>query len=513
MTSFLMGCDIGTSSAKAIIIDDQGNMLGSDYIEYSLHTSRPGWSEHNPQDYWRVFKHVTQGALKKSKIDSKQIKGISISSCSPCSVFVNKKGDVLDMSQTWQDRRAIEECEQVQEFYSADEIFELTANTLDPHIGALKLLWEKKHRPDVYGNTYKMLNPCNYVTMMLTGEFVIDYSNASLMGLVFDIRKRQWRMDIAEKVGLNPDKFARLAPCDEVIGQVTKQAAGECGLAAGTPVVAGTMDCNAAWLGNGATKPGDASFVMGTAGALGVVHNDNVFTKTMTNVIHTAYSRENYTTLAGTGCCGGLMRYFRDTFVETDARLAKENGDDIYNILTAEAALIKPGADGLMILPYLAGERTPLWNPLARGVVFGLSLAHTRGHWVRSIMESTIFAVNHCVNIMKDNGLKMNLPIVVSEGGSKSELWRQIAADIMDIEFTYSADAKGAPMGNAINAGVGVGVFKDYEIAKDFIQVNEYSKPNNKNHQIYQKYFELYLKLYDDIKPNYDTLAQLVKME
>ncbi len=513
MANYLVGCDIGTSGAKAIVIDDQGATLGSSYIEYPLLASRPGWSEHDPRDYWRVFKHVVSGAIKSANVHNTEIAGLSISSCSPCSVFVDRDGNALDQSQTWLDRRAVDECAYVQQFYSADEIFELTANTLDPHIGALKLLWEKNNRPEIYHRTYKMLNPANYITMLLTGEFVTDYSNASLTGLIFDIRNRQWRMDIAEKVGLDPDKFTRLAPCDEVVGAVTRSAAAECGLAAGTPVVAGTMDCNAGWLGNGATLPGDASFVMGTAGALGVVHQNTTFTKTMTNVVHTAYSDKSYTTLAGTACCGGLLRYFRDTFAATDARIAQENGADIYDILTAEAKDIPPGADGLLTLPYLSGERTPLWNPLARGVVFGLSLSHTRGHWVRSLMESAMYAVYHCVKIMRENGLEMKLPIVVSEGGSKSPLWRQIAADIMGIAFSYTPDAKGAPMGNAINAGVGVGIFKDYEVAKDFLTAGELSKPDAANHVVYQQYFAQYLQLYKDVKPDFDSLAALLQAD
>jgi xylulokinase len=506
MANFLIGCDIGTSGAKAIVIDDQGKILACDYIEYPLYSSRPGWSEHDPKDYWKVFKHVVGGVIHASKIDVKNVKGISISACSPCSVFVDEKGNALDQSQTWLDRRAVNECDYIKQNYSADEIFELTANTLDPHIGALKLLWEKNNRPDIYRSTYKMLNPANYVTMLLTGKFATDYSNASLIGLLFDIRKREWRMDIAERVGLNPDKFAELSPCDRVVGEVTREAAAECGLAMGTPVVAGTVDCNASWLGNGATKPGDASFVMGTAGALGVVHENTIFTKSLTNIVHTAYSDRYYTTLAGTASCGGLLRYFRDTLAKTDSEIAKKSGKDIYDLLVNEAENISPGADGLLVLPYLSGERTPLWNPLARGVVFGISLAHTRGHWVRSMMESAVYAVYHCVKIMKENGLKMKTPIVMSEGGAKSLLWRQIAADIMGIEFTYTKDAKGAPMGNAVNAGVGVGIFKDYEVAKDFIEVNETNKPNMDNYKIYQQYFEQYLKLYQDVKQDFETL-------
>ncbi len=509
MAQFLIGCDIGTSGAKAILADAEGKILGSHYVEYPLHSVRVNWFEHDANDYWKVFKANIAEILRQSKVNPKEVAGISVSACSPCCIMVDRNGNALKYSPTWMDRRAIEECDHVRELYGDDEIFKVSANPLDPHSGAIKLLWERNHSPEVYKNTYKMLNPANFITMKLTDVFVTDYSNASLVGIFFDIVKREWKMDMVERIGIDPEKLTDLVPCHKVVGEVTSAAAAECGLNAGTPVVAGSMDCNAAWLGNGSTQPGDASFVMGTAGAMGVVHDEPNFTRGLTTIIHTADSERLYTTLAGTSSCGGLLRYLRDAFTREEKRIAEERGEDVYDILTSEAQAIRAGSDGLIVLPYLSGERTPLWNPKAKGLVFGLSFSHTRGHWVRAMMEGGIYAVYHCLKIMQDNNLKITTPILISEGGSKSRLWRQIAADVMDVELTYMHNAKGAPMGNVINAGVGVGVFPNFDVAKRFIATDEVHRPDRATHEIYERNFRLYRKLYEDNKDNYEILAEL----
>lgn len=509
MAKFLIGCDIGTSGAKAIIADAEGAILGSHYVEYPLHSRKVNWFEHDANDYWKVFKANIAAIMSRSGVSPDEVAGISVSACSPCCIMVDRKGNVLKYCPTWMDRRAIEECDHVRELYGDEEIFRVAANPLDPHSGAIKLLWEKNHSPEAYRDAYKMLNPANFITMKLTGVFVTDYSNASLVGIFFDIVRREWKMDMVERIGLDPEKLTGLVPCHKVVGEVTAAAARECGLAAGTPVVAGSVDCNAAWLGNGSTRPGDASLVMGTAGAMGVVHDEPNFTRSLTTIIHTADSERLYTTLAGTSSCGGLLRYLRDAFCRGEKRLAEERGDDIYDILTAEAQTIRAGSDGLIVLPYLSGERTPLWNPKAKGLVFGLSFSHTRGHWVRAMMEGGIYAIYHCLKIMRENRVKITTPVLLSEGGSKCRLWRRIAADVMDLELTYMHNAKGAPMGNVVNAGVGVGVFPDFDVAKRFIATDEVLRPDKAAHEIYERHFALYRKLYEDNKENYEILSGL----
>lgn len=509
MVKYLVGCDIGTSGAKAVLADVEGRIYGSCYVEYPLYSPRAGWFEHDPNDYWEVFKKNIGAVLKQSGVNPKEIAGVSVSACSPCCILVDREGNALKRSPIWMDRRAKEECEFVRSVYDDDRIFQVSANPLDPHSGAIKLLWEKNNNPDLYKKAYKMLNPANFITMKLTGEFVTDYSNASLIGIFFDIVKREWRTDMIERLGMDADKLTRLVPCHEIAGEVTKKAGAECGLAPGTLVMAGTVDCNAAWLGNGSTRPGDASLVMGTAGALGVVHKEPRFTRNLTTIIHTADSQTLYTTLAGTSTCGGLLRYLRDTFTEKESELLKAEGKDIYDAFSEEASTVPAGADGLIVLPYFSGERTPLWNPDARGMVFGLSFSHRRGHWVRAMMEGGIYAIYHCLRIMQENRLPISNPILVSEGGSKSELWRQIASDILNVDLDYMRDAKGAPMGNVINAGVGAGVFGSFDVAKNFIRVDQTHHPDPGLHRVYESYYALYRKLYEDVKNNYEILSRI----
>ena len=207
MAKFLIGCDIGTSGAKAIVADEEGTILGGHYVEYPLHSPRVNWFEHDANDYWKVFKANIAEILRQSKVNPKEIAGISVSACSPCCILVDRKGNALKPSPTWMDRRAIAECGHVRELYGDEEIFRVAANPLDPHSGAIKLLWEKNHNPELYRAAHKMLNPANFITMKLTGEFVTDYSNASLVGIFFDIVRREWRTDMAERIGIDPEKL------------------------------------------------------------------------------------------------------------------------------------------------------------------------------------------------------------------------------------------------------------------------------------------------------------------
>lgn len=509
MGKYLIGCDLGTSAAKAVLMDTEGKILGSHYVEYPTYKPREGYLEHDPNDYWRVFCENMHVVLDASGVDPREIAGIGVSSCGPNCVMVDRSGKALGRCQIWMDRRGVVECDAVRQLYSDKQIFEISANPLDPHYAVIKLLWEKNHRPDLYRKTYKILSSGNYINLCLTGNAVMDYSSASITGVAYDVVNRRWRTDVLERIGLDPEKFPETVPCHQVIGTVTKEAAAICGLAEGTPVVAGTVDSNAGWLSNGCVHPGDASFVMGTAGCMCVVHDTPVFTENMMNSIHVAHSDRYYTTLAGTACCGGLLHYLRDCFAGDEAAMLASKGQDIYERFSEEAAAIAPGAEGLIILPYFAGERTPLWSPIARGMAFGISLNHTRAHWIRALMESGIYAVYHCLELMRESGLDLKSPMPISEGGANSPVWRQIAADILGVEISYMKDAKGAPVGNAINAGVGVGVFKDWDVSKEFVHSTCTHAPDPKAHDIYMEYYQLYRRLYEDNKEKYETLQSL----
>lgn len=508
MANYLIGTDVGTGGTKSVLIDEEGKVLGSAYIEYGLITKRPGWAEQDPEWYWNAVADTIQQCISQSGVEPEQIRGVSISALAPACILVDKDLRPLQNAHIWMDRRGTAEAQWIRENIGDARAAEKSGNPIDPYFASVKLLWEKNNRPDLYKKTYKIQTAADYPVMKLTGKAVTDYSNASLFGVGYDIVNKTWDEEMIEKLGLDIDKLPDSFPCDQVVGEVTAEAAERTGLKKGTPVVAGTVDANAAYVAGGVISPGEISITMGTAGCMGVIHDKPSFTKNMITIAHTVDSRNMYSTLGCIVSCGALTRFFRDQFGQEEKRFAKELGLDVYDIMNMEAATAPAGSDGLITLPYFMGERTPIWDPVARGVMFGMSLAHTRGHMIRSFMEAAAYALYQNYLYIKQSGLEIKLPMVLVEGGAKSELWRQIMADVFDVPVAYTAESKGAPVGNAINAGVGVGVFKDYSMVKDWIKVSNYHEPNPKAHAQYMQYFEIYDRLYGKLKDEYQALAK-----
>ena len=514
MAQFLVGCDVGTGGTKAVVMAEDGQVLGTHFVEYPLITTKdpnekfPGAkAEHDPEWYWDAVADTIGESIRQSKVDAREIRGVSISALSPSCICVDKDLRPLANGHIWMDRRASAECDWLKQNIGEERIFELSANPTDPYYATAKLMWEKNNRPDLYDKTYKLQTAADYPCMKLTGRAVTDYSNASLIGIAFDIVNRKWDTDLLEEIGLDPDKLPEPFACDEVIGEVTKEAATRTGLAAGTPVVAGTVDCNAAWVAGGAVDAGSTQLVMGTAGVLGVVHEKASFTKDMITIVHTAKSRTLYTTLAALVSCGALVRYFRDNFGQLEMAAEQMTGRDAYVMLNDEARDVPPGSDGLICLPYFMGERTPIWDTLARGVLFGLSLDHGRGHVIRALMEGAGYGLRHNFDLMRDSGVRMDLPMVLSEGGANSPMWRQIIADILDVDCVFATSSKGAPVGNAVAAGVGVGIYKDYDVVKQWVEYGETTAPTPENKVLYDKLYAVYRDLYPAVRTSFVNVA------
>jgi sugar (pentulose or hexulose) kinase len=514
MADYLVGCDVGTSGTKTVVMDADGTVLGSHSIEYPLITAKepnerfPGVkAEHDPEWYWKAVADTIQASIRQSGVNPKGIKGLSISGLSPACILVDEDLRPLQNAHIWMDRRATDECDWLRQHIGEDRIFAVSANPIDPYYAATKLMWEKNNRPDLYKKAYKLQTAADYPCTKLIGKAVTDYTNASLIGIAFDIANRRWDFDLIDEIGLDADKFPEPYPCDEVIGEVTREAAERTGLAAGTPVVAGTIDCNAAWVAGGAVDTGDTSLVMGTSGVIGVVHDEPTFTRNMITVAHAADSREKYTTIAALATCGALIRYCRDVFCQSDMKTEEMTGDDVYGMLTDEAENVPPGSNGLIAVPHFMGERTPGWDTYARGVLFGLTLDHGRGHIVRALMEGAGYGLLDNLELMRASGVKMKFPMILSEGGANSPVWRQIIADILNVEGVFAVSSKGAPVGNAVMAGVGVGIYKDYNVVKNWVELGDRSVPNPENVALYKKLYGVYRDMYAALKEYYVRLA------
>lgn len=510
MANYFIGSDIGTSGTKSCVMAEDGQVLGSKYIEYPLYTPYPSWAEHNPDDYWNACADSIRASIQQANINVSEIRGVCVSALSPGCILVDKDLKALQYSHIWMDRRGVKQSKWLKEHIGDNRVFELSANPIDPYYGTVKLMWERDNRPELYRKTYKMQTAAGYPVMKLTGRAVTDFSNAALIGIAFDMHNKAWDTKMLEEIGLNPDMFPEPYPCDDIVGEVTREAADRTGLKVGTPVLAGGVDCNMAYLANGALEAGDWSLTMGTAGCMGVIHTEPIFPRNLIIIPHTPDSRNTFASVGATIAFGSVTRYFRDTFGQYEKAFAQNMGLNVYEIMDGEAASAPVGSDGLIVLPYFSGERTPIWSPNARAVIYGMSLKHTRGHFLRALMEGAALALYDNLVFMKEAGIYMKEPMVVSEGGAKSELWRQIVADVFGVPVAYQKETRGAPEGDAIAVGVATGVYKDYRIAKEWVNYSAINEPNMKNHAHYMELFQIYKKVYEGVKDQFDPLADLV---
>ncbi len=506
---FFLGIDYGTGGAKATLIDDQGQVAGHAYREYPIFTEKAGWSEHDPELYWRYACEMVRAVLAEKNTPASEVRGVAVSSAMPCLVMVDKEGRPVNNAYNLMDRRATKQVERVREKFGDDRVFAVSKNRLDDHPGIVNLLWERGNRPDSFRRVDKALTIDGYVTMLLTGKRVCHYSGAAFYGVAYDLLARAFNREMLDALELSPDLFPDLARCDAVIGEVTREAARATGLAAGTPVAAGQVDCNAGWVGGGMTGEGDIQMNLGTCGNFGIVHHDHNFYESMIAFAYTTDSENTYITVPTTTTGGQTLRYLRDNYYLAEREAERRGGGDTYDIINREAEKIPAGCDGLLVLPFLMGERTPIWDVNARGVVFGLSLNHGRGHLARAMMEAVAFALYDSFQVIKSSGRAVQPPLVLNEGGAKSALWRRIITDVFDLPTVLVERRNGAPYGDALLAGVAVGAFPDFGVAKQWTRYIDRMEPDAARHALYLEYFALYKELYRHVKEDFRRLTSL----
>lgn len=515
MSGYLLGIDYGTGGAKACIINPAGDVLALTFEEYPFIHEKPGWSEHEPQLYWEIACRLIKGVLDQASVNPEDIRGIAGSSALPSLVMVDKDHNPIHRAYNLMDRRATAEVAYLKENVGEGRIFQLSGMRLEDHPTIVNLLWEKSNRPDSYQRIWKALTIDAFITLKLTGRAVLNKSAAAFYGVAYDLRELRFDNELLGEIGVDPELMPDLFRCEEIIGEVTAKAAAETGLVAGIPVAAGQVDCNAGYLGAGATEEGDIQCNLGSVGNFGLIYKDVDFTFTETghlmgiNFPYTVDCESTYITVPSTMTGGQSLRYLRDKFSEFEMEVERVLDVSAYDLLNLEAEQVAAGCDGLIILPQLMGERTPLWDPLARGVIFGLSLSHTKGHVVRAMMEGVAFALYDSFRMIKDEGLPLNLPLVMNEGGAVSELWRRIFTDVFNVPTVLVKRRAGAPFGDAVLAGIATGVFEDFSITQDWAEYVEPVEPIQENHEKYMEYFALYKRLYEHTKEDFKELARL----
>ncbi len=503
----LLGVDIGTYSSKGVLCTPAGEVLASETIEHGLSLPRPGWAEHDADGiWWRDFVGLCR-ALLRGKYTGADVGAVAVSAIGACMLPVDGAGRPLRPGVLYGiDTRATEEIAWLNREFGEAALFDLGGMALTSQAIGPKILWLRRHEPDVYARTAKILSASSYLVLRLTGEAVMDRHTASYYNPLVDVRALEWDNRFAEPI-VEPDKLPRLLWSTDVAGGVTAAAAAETGLAPGTPVTAGTIDAAVEAISVGVVEPGDMMVMYGTTLFFIQVTDRPVPDPRMWA---TGYCLPGlYDIAGGMSAAGGLTRWFRDQLATEEIAAEARGGPNAYAALADLAASIPPGSDGLVCLPYFAGERTPINDPDARGVFAGLTLSHTRAHLYRAVLEGTAFGVRHNLEAMAEMGAPPRRLVAVG-GGAKNQLWLQIVSDVGGVAQTVPERTIGASFGDAFLAGLATGLVPDLgALTRDWVRVATTLEPDAEAHRRYDASYRVYRDLYEAAKEQLHALARL----
>jgi xylulokinase len=506
MESLLLGIDVGTSSVKAVLVDLRGKLHAVGQAEYPLHHIRPAWVEQDPEDWWHGTCKAVNEVLAKVPHGADRVLGLAVSCQAPTLLALDQSGKPLRPAMIWMDRRAEAETVWLTEHLGADHIHRITGNRPDAFYVAARLLWLKNHEPEILKRTWQFVQVNSYINYKLTGRLTLDPSNAVLLQMR-DYQKEEWSETLCNICGVDPSQFPEVVAAHCVQGEVTAQASEATGLKAGTPVMAGTVDSASAALEVGVVEPGIAAEMTGTSTVI-IMPNDKGLTEPALIAMPHALSGIHLL-LGAMVSSGGCLRWFRDQFGQAEVQAASDGKTDAFDLLTRQAAEVEPGSGGLIFLPYMMGERSPIWHTNARGVFFGLSLATPKAAMVRSILEGTAFALRHNMEVAMAAGAEVRE--VRSVGGcSRSDLWNQIKADVLGRPLLLPDASVGSPFGAAVLAGMGVGVFPDIRKSlSEMVHLERRFEPNQANHERYMQSYQVYRNIYEHLKGDFDQLANI----
>ena len=507
----LIGTDIGTTGTKTVLTDTQGKVKATAYKEYTVLNPHPGWAEQWPQVWTQAANETIRQTIRQSKIDPKDIAGACISSLYGGSgIPVDRSFRPLRPCIIWADRRATKECQWVRESIGTDDIFKITGNVIDPYYGYTKMLWIRFHELNTWRRTHRLVTPNAYAAYLLTGSESIDLSSAGNYGGIFDIHRRDWSEEMMQRLGIPRDYFPEeIVPSEEVIGEVTAEGEKMSGLRKGTPVCAGGIDAPVSALAGGAIRDGDLASMLGTSMCNGFIGHTPRLSPRLVNFPYVINGREHTYSFTGVVTAGYCVRWFRDELGKWEKRIAENVKGDAYEFLDKDASGVPPGSDGLIFLPHMmVGERAPYWDEHLRGAYLGLTVSHTKAHMYRAILEGVAYAMRYSIDAAKEACLPINRATLV-DGGAKSSLWRQIIADATGLTMEYIPDAKGAPLGDALLAGLGTGTLRDHAIIEEWIGPKVKTAPDPERMKTYEKCYRLYRESLEATREIFKKMGEL----
>ena len=491
---YLLGIDSSTTATKAVLVAPDGTVVAVGAAEYGVDAPRPGWSEQDPRLWWTATQRAIADALAAGHVDGSAVVAVGLTGQMHGSVLLDAAGDVVRPALLWNDQRTASQCEQIRTRVGARRLVEATGNDALTGFTAPKLLWVREHEPDAWARVAHVMLPKDYVRFCLTSQVATDVADASGT-LLLDVAGRTWSDEVLDALDLDAGLLPALFEGPEVTGSVTAHAAAATGLRVGVPVVAGGGDQAANAVGVGAVAPQVGALSLGTSGV--------VFVPTVAALVEPQGRVHSFChavpqtwhVMGVMLSAAGSLTWYRDTVAPGEQ----------FGALVAEASDVAPGADGLRFLPYLTGERTPYPDPHARGAFVGLGVGHTRAHLTRAVLEGVAFGLRDGLELMRSAGVPSPRELRVSGGGSKSPLWRQIVADVLDVSVVTVGTAEGAAFGAAVLAGVGAGWFDDVgEAHEAMVSTGEVSAPRAAD--AYAEPYESYRSLYPALREVFGAL-------
>jgi len=508
MKRFILAHDLGTTGNKATLFDDEGSLVASTFSGYETAHPQPTWAEQNPEDWWRAVINATRELLSKSRIAPQDIAVIAFSGQMMGCLPVDERGKPLRPCIIWADQRAVAQAKRLDEQVSEERIYRITGHRISPTYSASKIAWVRDNETEVFKRAHKFLHVKDYIAYCMTGAFVTDRSDASGMNL-YSLEGGTWSDEILKAIDLDPLLLPEIHNSTDVIGELTKEAAEQLGLTAGTPVVIGGGDGASAAVGAGAVMEGPAYNYIGSSSWISFAAPRPIYDPGR-RIFNWAHMVPNMFAPCGTmQAAGGSYQWLRRQVCWIEGREADETGEDVYEIMNRRAAESIPGAHGLLFLPYLQGERSPHWNPKARGGFVGLQVTHTRADLIRATLEGISMNLRTILQSFLDANAHIDEVILIG-GGAKGALWRQILADVFGRPALRPRLLDEATsLGAAIAGGVGVGLFHDFSIVKQCIEIVDRHVPNPEARAVYDQLYPIFLKSYNALVPVFDQLHEV----
>ena len=491
---YYIGVDLGTSSVKLLLMDDDGNIVNTVTKEYPISFPKPGWSEQNPTDW---YEKTVEGIKELiSNIDSSKVAGISFGGQMHGLVILDENDNVIRPAILWNDGRTTKECDFLNNEYGKDKLTNNTANIAFAGFTAPKILWLKENEPDNFKKISKIMLPKDYLAYRLSGEFCTDVSDASGM-LLFDVKNRCWSEEMLELVGIKKEQMAKVYESYECVGNLTKQAASELGLSTSVKVIAGAGDNAAAAVGTGTVGDGKCNISLGTSGTIFIASKN--FSVDDNNALHSFAHADGYYHLMGCMLsAASCNKWWLDDIIK----------DKDYQKEQAEITDDKLGNNKVFYLPYLMGERSPHNNPLARASFIGMTMDTTRSDMTQAVLEGVAFAIRDSFEVAKSLGIKIDRTKICG-GGAKSPLWRKIIANVLNVKVDILEKEEGPSLGVAMLAAVGTKRFEDVSEAVDkIVKVVDTIEPDKAIAQRYEYKYNQFKKIYPALKPVFDEIAR-----